>query len=273
MLLLPIDLVLVRHGESDGNSAKHLSESGDHSAFHKLKGRHTSSLRLTSRGRFQAFITGRYINKHLGPFDRYYTSEYIRAKETAACMMLKNAVWFCDFCISERDWGGIDVMPEDERDARYGEILKMREVEPFFWKPPNGESLAQLCHRIDGMLITLARECGDMRVLMVCHDAVMWAFRMRLERMALETFNRLHLSRDFDDKIINCQILHYSRRNPTTGHLKPHYTHLNIIRPMYDIDWKLRPRVANKWRPIVRPQYSNQDLRDMVLKHEPLANK
>ena len=34
---------------------------------------------------------------------------------------------------------------------------------------PNGESIAQLCLRIDGVLHTLHRECSDKRVLVVCH--------------------------------------------------------------------------------------------------------
>src|SRR5262245_51585291 len=100
-MTLPIDLGLVRHGQSEGNAAKRLSEKGDHSAYTaKFRERHTASFRLTDLGREQARGTGRFIEREFlqhRAFDRYITSEYVRAIETAAHLELGGAEWFCDF--------------------------------------------------------------------------------------------------------------------------------------------------------------------------------
>lgn len=255
---MPIDLVLVRHGRSEGNAAKRLSEAGDHSAIRKLEGRHTSSFRLDNEGRAQARLAGDYIRNKLGVFDRQYTSEYIRAMETAALLGLDHVKWFCDFYISERDWGDMDVLPEDERQEKFGKALKMRDVEPFFWRPPNGESFAQLCLRVDRLLNTLARECSDKRVIIVCHGEVMWAFRIRLERMSQVRFRKLHLSKRSEDRIHNCQIIHYTRRNPFDSLLRPYYSHSRVIRPSE------QPVVEFHWQDIIRPTYTSEDLLQVV---------
>ncbi len=50
-MTMPIDLVLVRHGESEGSVAKRSSVAGDNSLFKKEScSRHNSRLRLRDRG-------------------------------------------------------------------------------------------------------------------------------------------------------------------------------------------------------------------------------
>ena len=235
-MTLPIDLVLVRHGESEGNIAKRLSEKGDDKAIETLRNRHTSSYRLTEKGRSQAIKAGKWIQKNFFDgeqhgFDRCYTSEYIRAMETAALLHLPCVKWFCDFYLCERDWGELHALPEDERWSTFGDALRMKQQEPFFWIPPNGESFAQLCHRVDRDLNTLHRECADKKVIIVCHGEVMWAFRVRLERMSQQCFRELNLSEKKDERIYNCQIFHYTRRDPETKKLMSHANWVRSVRP------------------------------------------
>lgn len=260
---LPIDLVLVRHGTSEGNAAKRLSEKGDHSAIKLLHGRHTASFRLTAQGRSQAERAGAWLCKEFYPeygFDRFYASEYLRALETAGLLGLPSAKWYTDFYISERDWGDLDVLPEDERQEKFGQALRMRDTEPFFWAPPNGENFASLCLRIDRILMTLARECSNKRVIIVCHGEVMWAFRIKLERMSQRLFKELHLSKDDRHKIHNCQIIHYTRRDPADGKKGPYdyYHWKRMVRPTQTPAWE------GKWERIVRPNYTNEQLLDIV---------
>ena len=62
-MALPLDLILVRHGQSEGNAAKRLSEKSDHTAYTKeFRNRHSASLRLTDLGRKQAQTAGEWIN-------------------------------------------------------------------------------------------------------------------------------------------------------------------------------------------------------------------
>lgn len=208
---------------------------------------------------------GVYIDQRFGNFDRKYTSEYVRAMETAGLMNLGGPKWFCDFFISERLWGDLDSLTEQERQDRFGEALKMRDVEPFFWSPPGGESFAQLCLRVDRMLATLARECSDKRVVIVCHGEVMWAFRIRLERMSQVRFKELHLSRKGEDRIHNCQILHYMRRDPEAGALSKYYDHMQIIRPTES------PAQEFPVVKIERPAYTSGELLGVVDNFEQLV--
>lgn len=117
--------------------------------------------------------------------------------------------------------------------------------------------MADTCLRVDRVLNTLHRLNPKHRVLIVCHGEVMWAFRMRLERIPQERWIELDTSKDMHDRIFNGQIIHYSRRNPRTGKESAH------------VDWMRMIRANDKtfsraWRKIVRPTFSNDDLRAIV---------
>jgi len=257
-MTLPIDLVLVRHGQSEGNKAKRRSEQGDHSAFTtEFRRRHTSTHRLTPLGRQQAERAGHWLRaeffKASVGFDRYLVSEYVRAMETAGLLALPGATWFADYNLSERDWG-IDSLPEDERQQAFEEALVRRDHEPFFWAPPNGESFARLCGRLRAPLDTLHRECSDKRVLMVCHGGVMWGFRVLIERMSQARFRELYLSRASEDQVWNCQIIHYTRRDPESGRLSKYAGWMRMVRPHESPIW------TTGWQRIERPRDTNEDL-------------
>jgi NAD+ kinase len=267
-MTMPLDLVLVRHGESEGNYAYGLSYRGDDRYFtpgSPFLQRHGSKWRLTERGRRQAQATGAWLREHVASaFDRYYTAEYLRAMETAAHLGFAQAQWYCEFYLRERDWGKFDVMPIEQRKREYADDMRRRELDRFYWTPPGGESMATLCLRIDRVLNTLHRECADKRVLLVCHGEVMWAFRVRLERMAQHRYQELDYSRDPFDKIHNGQVLHYTRRDPATGLLAPHLNWMRSVCP-----WDLT-RSRNDWQVIERLRYSGEDLLAVVERTPPL---
>ncbi len=269
-MTLPIDLVLVRHGQSEGNALKRRSEAGDREAFtEEFLRRHTASWRLTTAGRLQAFQAGSWLNKefygHGITFDRLYTSNYYRAMETAAGLKLPDASWYQDFYLTERDWGDLDKCTDDERQEKFGDALKRREDEPFFWRAPNGERFVELCLRVDRHLSTLHNSCSDKRVCIVCHGEVMRAFQVRIERLSQERFRELHLSENSDDRIHNCQIIHYSRRNPKTKAVEPYCNWVRMVRPTVSPAWD------TGWRQITRSQYSNEDLLAIVSQVESMV--
>lgn len=69
----PVDLVLVRHGESEGNLANYRSKCGfEEDWTGEFRNRHSSQYRLTDHGRTQAKIAGEYIRENIyKSFDRY----------------------------------------------------------------------------------------------------------------------------------------------------------------------------------------------------------
>lgn len=260
---LPIDLILIRHGQSEGNEAKRRSEKGDHTAFAALiDGRHSRSYRLSKKGREQATMAGKWLQEEFlkdgKTFDRFITSEYTRAMETAALLNLPDAVWYRNFYLTERDWGDIEASPENERYEKFKDALNMRRIEPFFWRPPNGESFAELCLRLDRALQTLHREHSGKRVVIVCHGEVIRAFRVLLERMPQQKFKELYLSKEKENGIHNCEIIHYTRRDPETGTIEDHANWMRRIRstalPIWDTGWQK----------IERPKYSNKELLKIV---------
>lgn len=258
---MPLDLVLVRHGESEGNIANRRSRAGDSSLFtEEYRKRPTSTLRLTEEGRRQAAEAGKWIRANFaGPpyFDRYYVSHYVRAMETAALLDLPDAMWHGEFYLRERERGDIRTLPENERWEQFQESMARYALDPFYWRPPNGESLAELALRVDRVNDTLHRECTDKRVIIVCHGEVMWAERVRLERISPHDFKQHKKS----CRIENCQILHYTRRSPSTGEISPHLLWMRSICP-----WTPDGAKA-KWQTIERTRFSNNDLLQVVEKY------
>lgn len=259
-MTMPIDLVLVRHGQSEGNLANYRSRTGDNHHFTpEFMQRIGAMWRLTDKGREEAGMAGQWVRTNIGErFGRNYTSEYIRALETAALLDLPDAHWYAEFNLRERDWGELEVLTADERQVRFAESLRRREADSFYWTPPNGESLAQLCLRIDRIIQTLHRECSDRKVIIVCHGEVMWAFRVRLERMSQKRFRELDESQNPHDRIHNCQVLHYTRCDPDSEEISPYYSWVRSVCPT---DLTLS---SNEWQAIQRPRYSNSDLLELA---------
>jgi broad specificity phosphatase PhoE len=254
---MPIDLVLVRHGQSEQNLAYHFARNGDPSLMTEaFRARHASQHRLTKRGRTQASIAGDWLRANgLGQFERAYCSTYIRAIETAGLLDLSVPYWREDPHLREREYGELEGMTDEERVARFAQLMQIRQTDPYYWTPVGGESDAQVSMRLrSGVIDTLARECSEMRVVIVCHGEVMWDFRPVLERMPIAQWTKLKVSDEPGVRIFNCQVIHYTRRNPVTGQLSAHLEWMRSVCP---------PNPDNDgpgWQQIVRPNFSNADL-------------
>lgn len=264
-LPMPLNLVLVRHGESEGNIIQKQAKKGDSrlQSSDYLK-THSSKWRLTARGVRQAQSAGVWIRGHLlrehllhqDPFSfgRHYVSTYVRAYETAARLGLPNAQWLKDHRLHERDWGLMDAATAEENSTRFKEVLTRQSRDGFGWTPLNGESKDSMILRIRDFLDTLHRECGDMNVIIVSHGEIMWTFRFALERMTPEQFEGLEGSDDPLDHIHNGQVIQYSRVDPRTGEIAPVYEWMRSICP-WDIS-----KSPNEWGRISRPRFTNEDL-------------
>ncbi len=257
---MPVNLVSVRHGQSELNEANQMSRDGDNSAFTEdFRNTHESQFRLTPLGRVQAQLAGAWIRRYIKfKFSRFYVSEFVRAKETAALLDLVDASWYVDYNLRERDWGELGVMPADERAVKFANILRLRQLDSFFWCPPSGESEANLGLRINRVFGTLSRECSRDNVILVNHGEVMWSIWLNLTRMSQRRYAELSASRHPYDHIHNCQILHFTREDPLSGKIAPYYKWMRSICPT---DLSLS---NNEWQPIVRPRYTNEELAQMI---------
>lgn len=261
-MTMPRNLFLVRHGESEGNVAGKRTRAGDNSLHTpEFLARHSSTWRLTDRGLQQVEMARDAIKqiRNGRPFDRHYVSAYVRAMETACHLELPNAEWRIETHLRERDYGALDVTNHEQRLRLFQEEVGRMRVEPFFVRPPNGESMADLCgSRVSRFVDSLHRECSDMDVIAVLHGDLMWACRVVLERMSPERYRELDASTNPFDHIHNCQILHYTRVDPETGETQ---NTLGWMRSMCPTDLTLS---RNTWERIERSKFSNDELRALV---------
>jgi len=252
---MPIDLVLVRHGESEGNLAQAKSVQGDQAAWaeKEFKNRHTSLYRLTDIGREQARIGGEWLRNNIGSFDAYYSSEYVRAMETAALLDLEGP-WVSDFFLRERDQGVLANVSKKDRLEKFAHEVEKRDQDVFYFAPPGGESIANACLRVNRVLSELRTGCSGFKVIMVCHGNIIWGFRLCIEHMNQERFRELNSSTEH--KLVNGTIIHYSRRHPKTGEISATLDWMRIICP-----WNESLSVdKGAWMPIHRPLWTNEEL-------------
>src|SRR3989338_1758151 len=158
----PLDLALLRHGESEGNVAHNRSKRGDHSLYTpEFRRRHSTTWRLTNRGLTQPPLAGAWVRANIDErFDVYLTSNCLRAVETAAHLGLPDARWRIDANLRERERGRLDVVSQDELTNEFAPEMLRRLIDGFHWRPPGGESTGDVCKRGDIVLNSL-RQLGD----------------------------------------------------------------------------------------------------------------
>lgn len=260
--MLPIDLVLVRHGQSEANAALRLIESradGYQLLSSQLQNMHSSRFHLTKSGQEQTACAADWIKENIisrsTPFHGFITSPYVRAQETAALLNIKGAEWIEDYRLAERDGGELE-SPTDSRGVFVPrDSLIKWQGEPFFCAPRHGESFAQLCIRLELFLNMLRRRWSGRRVIIVCHGDVIRGFRFLLENIPIENFKEMARSKHHDNTIYNCQIIHYTRVNPDNGDLSDEPNWVQVIRPTENPVW------IKRWQGILPVRsYSNDEL-------------
>src|SRR5262245_47119122 len=143
-MTLPIDFIVIRHGQSEANARQ---KGPRDEACDNLT-------QLTQRGVEQAKAAGDWLRSNgLTDFDRYYTSPYIRARQTAALLAL-DGVWTIDDRWRERNSG------------TNSQDVDSRQQHNWYWRPYNGETLAtDVRQRFESIMDTLQPEASDRRLI------------------------------------------------------------------------------------------------------------
>ncbi len=276
--VMPRTFTLVRHGESEGNAAKRLREKSlPVPNEEKLRDQHTSLLRLTPRGVKQAQRAGEWLRedfarmaRELGetPFANAlgFFSPYVRAMETTGEMDLP-IVWMPDARLCERNYGDLDQLTYEERALRYASLDK-RERHGMFWPAGTGETLQAVSTRIWQHFYKLCNEHSERDVVEVSHGETILTKRFMLERWLPEEVVRmmyatdtrlsekmLGVPTDFQNKIVNCRIVQYTRQRED-GTWSSSYTRVRTIAPLEPDN----PAMNLPWTPIVRRKYSSAQL-------------
>jgi len=268
-MVMPLNLIVVRHGESEGNDANRRSRKGDNSRFdnEEFRNRHSSMWRLTDTGVTQAIWAGEKIRAMRFNIGRKYTSPYFRAMETMGHMKLGGPLAMSSYELRERSWGEFDGLTHKERAVKFSEAIQKQKTEPFLWEPPGGEPLVVVVTRVRDLKGTLHRECGDMEsVVMSCHGETAEVIRATTERMTPQQF--VEMKQDPAQDMWNCAILHYTRKNPHKPEAEP-MPYLNWVRLVTPPDAHNHGAVGFDWKEIKRPRFTDEELLQYVERYAP----
>jgi broad specificity phosphatase PhoE len=216
-MAMPIDLVFVRHGQSEANIVTGADKRGDaHEMLQTVYERPDWMQRLSPSGIQQALKAKAWIDENLGgagSFDFRYFSPYLRTRETAAHIGGPECEdWIIEDRVVERSWGIYGTLPKAERETIFARTAKLYTQSPWYTKLEGGESRYDVSQRFRDFQGTLHREGAEKRVLVVTHGDFMTVARYNIERLLPEQFEEIE--NDESQTIHNCSIFHYSRRSP-----------------------------------------------------------
>ncbi len=205
----PVQLVLVRHGESLGNLADDAARESGADAL-DLDDR-DADVRLSGNGEKQAAALGRWVEE-LGKDSRptlVVSSPFRRAADTARTVFRDSAPEvILDERLRERDMGVLDGLTDSGVRSRYPDEVDRRErLGKFYYTPPSGESWADVVLRVRSFLAELRDGYDAARVWLFTHQAVIMSFRYALEDLG----ERRLLEIDGETHIPNASLTVYRR--------------------------------------------------------------
>jgi broad specificity phosphatase PhoE len=176
------ELWLVRHGESVANLA---ASSAEAAGLEVMTVEHRDAdVPLSQAGERQAAALGRWLAS-LPAGERPtvgWCSPYRRAVQTAEAATAGLGAdggrleVFSDERLRDRELGILDLLTSHGVEARHPEEAQRRRwLGKFYYRPPGGESWADVALRVRSVLAELGQPGHD-RVLLVAHDAIVTLF-------------------------------------------------------------------------------------------------
>lgn len=151
-------LLLIRHGESEGNVARTFTL--------------TPAVPITENGRAQVERAAQWVAARYRP-SRIVSSPYVRARQTSEILAARLGVPVAvEPDLRERSYGELAGQP-------YASARALPDFDPenyWLWRPPGGgETLVEVAARAGAALDRVARSGPEDEVLVVSHGAVMMA--------------------------------------------------------------------------------------------------
>jgi broad specificity phosphatase PhoE len=178
---------MARHGESTGNVAWQVAAAeGLERADISLR---DPDVPLSALGRRQATALGRRLAA-LPPDDRptaVLSSPYVRAAETAriAVAEIGTPEIRYDERLRDRETGVLFPLTARGIEKRFPEEMEHRRLlGKFYYRPPGGESWADVVLRLRSVLSDIERDHPGGRVLVVAHDALVVLTRYIVEELS-----------------------------------------------------------------------------------------
>lgn len=181
-------LWLVRHGQSEGNVADQLAiKRGSPTIGIDVR---DPDVPLSELGRRQAVAVGRRLAAEpperrptrvvSSPFERAYATAEIALTEAGLDLEIER-----DERVRERDLGLFDGLTGIGIRERYpDEAARRARLGKFYYRPPRGESWADVASRVRGLLAELRNAPQPLRVAVFSHQAVLFVTRYVVEGLS-----------------------------------------------------------------------------------------
>ncbi|WP_084179031.1 histidine phosphatase family protein [Fimbriimonas ginsengisoli] len=203
----PVEIVLVRHGESVRNLSCDMAREGDPTELVRQmrEEQEESSWPLTELGRKQAALAGEWLRKNIeGGYDASYVSPFLRTRETAEGLGLEGLKWEIDDRLREREWG--EYSTEGYKPYTSQQYLTdLALCANLDWKTeyPGAESILDMVPRVEAFLTDAMLKTPQGRIIAVTHGGTIRAIQTVLE----------HLTRGErlppDRRLSNCCVVMY----------------------------------------------------------------
>ena len=211
----PQRIILVRHGQSEGNVDKEIYKTVPDYA-----------LRLTALGRKQALQAGKDIKKLIGDSSvQFYCSPFWRARDTykEIAKSFPKHKYYEDPRLREQEWGHL-IAPDYDRAS---EEQKRDEYGHFYYRLYSGESCADVYDRISDFLDTLHRDFEKIdfpeTVILPNHGMTIRLFLMRWFHYSVEEFEMLANPKNGEFVVLEKQSdNHYKLVTPMRTHTLKH---------------------------------------------------
>jgi broad specificity phosphatase PhoE len=182
------ELVLVRHGESTGNVARERAESSNSEVIAVEE--RDADVPLSPLGERQSAALGRLLTclpDHRQP-TTLWCSPYLRAQQTAEIALTEAELApECRFDerLRDRELGILDRLTRRGVAARFPqEAARKRRLGKFYYRPPGGESWADVALRLRSVLGELDSGETPYRALVISHEAVIMLIRYICEGLS-----------------------------------------------------------------------------------------
>jgi len=179
---------VVRHGESTGNVAREAAEDAGLDVIDIAE--RDADVPLSPRGEEQAAAVGRWLASL--PIERrpevIVCSPYQRTLSTAWLAVREidyQPVQVVDERLRDRELGALDLLTSRGVANRFpDELVRKKRLGKFYYRPPSGESWADVALRLRSLLTDLEHRYPGRRVLLFAHEMTAYLLRYLLEGIA-----------------------------------------------------------------------------------------
>ncbi|MEC9220622.1 MAG: histidine phosphatase family protein [SAR324 cluster bacterium] len=173
--MIETEIILIRHGETEWNSQK------------RMQGHSNSDLSLVGQAQIQAL--GQWMKNV--PFDLIYSSDSLRAKQTAeAITQFSGHELQFDQRLREKNLGVFEGLTSEEARERHPEVFRLFKTAGSKYVIDEGESTQQLQDRALEIVNEIRIKHPEERVLLVTHGGFIRVVMKHSLGLSLETPTR-----------------------------------------------------------------------------------